>query len=221
METSLHRTLKNIYAGVAGQSEVKLDSFRIDAICGDQLVEIQHGSLAAIRPKIKKLLAAGHDVRVVKPIVARKRLVKRKAQGKAVASERMSPSRGCILDIFHELIYFRDVFPHPNLTLDVPLVSVEEWRYPSNHRRRKYRKKFAVEDQFLLEIIETRQFQTKRDLLKLIPRNMPSLFTTQHLAEALQVDRWFAQRIAYCLRHMKALKTQGKQRNAILYRFAA
>ncbi|MEZ6118376.1 MAG: hypothetical protein R3C28_17660 [Pirellulaceae bacterium] len=55
----------------------------------------------------------------------------------------------------------------------------------------------------------------------MIPRNMPSLFTTQHLAEALQVDRWFAQRIAYCLRHMKALKTQGKQRNAILYRFAA
>ena len=75
METSLHRQLKELYADDDSQTEVQLGDFRIDAIFQDQLVEIQHGSLAAIRDKIKKLLVS-HRVMVVKPIILRKQLVK-------------------------------------------------------------------------------------------------------------------------------------------------
>ena len=44
METSLHRELKSLYAGEAAQTEVRLGRFRIDAVVGDELVEVQHGS---------------------------------------------------------------------------------------------------------------------------------------------------------------------------------
>ena len=56
METSLHRALKSLYAGDTAQTEVVLDKYRIDAISGGQLIEIQHGSLAAIRDKIRRLV---------------------------------------------------------------------------------------------------------------------------------------------------------------------
>ena len=75
METSLHRQLKAHYAAKAGQQEVVCGDYRIDAVRRGQLIEIQHGSLAAIRNKIARLLE-DNRVKVVKPIVAKKYLVK-------------------------------------------------------------------------------------------------------------------------------------------------
>ena len=71
METSLHRQLKAMYAGADGLQEVVHEGYRIDAIRGGELIEIQHGSLAAIRDKIRTLCAE-HRVRIVKPIIANK-----------------------------------------------------------------------------------------------------------------------------------------------------
>ena len=83
METSLHRQLKEHYAPDVTQTEVVLGNYRIDAIHRGRLIEIQHGSLAAIRDKIAALLE-NHRVTVVKPIVALKHLVKLKKRGGAV-----------------------------------------------------------------------------------------------------------------------------------------
>ena len=221
METSLHNTLKHIYAGADGQSEVKLDSFRIDAVCNNELVEIQHGSLSAIRRKTRQLLDQGYSLRIVKPLIVRKKLIKRQAKGKKVVSRRMSPMRGNILELFNELVYFRDIFPHPNLILEVPLVWIEEWRYPTKSRRRRNRKPFTVEDQRLLDIQATEVFKTSIDLLRTIPADLEEPFETKHLADAMQIDRWFAQRIAYCLRNAKAILPAGKHRNAMLYKYCA
>ena len=69
-----------------------------------------------------------HRVLVVKPIVLRKRLVKQDAPGGRVLDRRMSPKKGCVWDLFDELVYFTRVFPHRNLTLETPLVEIEEWR---------------------------------------------------------------------------------------------
>jgi hypothetical protein len=218
METSLHRQLKAIYAGEDGCCEVVCDKYRIDAVRGDELIEIQHGSLAAIRDKIRKLLAK-HRVRIVKPIVANKLLVKLDKRGGAELSRRRSPKRGTLLDVFDELVYFTRVFPHKNLTLEVVLVDVEERRYPGCGKRRRRRPKsdFQIEDQHLVGIVATHTFATTADLVRLLPKRLPAQFHTGHLAEGLKAPRWTAQRIAYCLREMKAVRVVGKQGNAILY----
>ena len=59
------------------------------------------------------------------------------------------------------------------------------------------------------------------DLLRLIPRELPSPFHTADLAAALDVSRGLAQRIAYCLRETGAVSKAGKQGNAWLYRLCA
>jgi len=218
VETSLHRQLKERYADDQKQVEVRLGDYRIDAIAGDKLVEIQHGSLAAIRDKIQKLVQE-HDVLLVKPVVAVKHLVKLREKDGPVVERRRSPKRGRLLDIFDELVYFTRVFPHPRLTLEVPLVEVEEHRYPGHGRRRRRRKRDHVSaDQLLLDVTDVHQFSTADDLARLVPADeLPSPFHTGHLAEAMELDRWIAQRIAYCFRKMGTTNEVGKKGNALLY----
>ena len=217
METSLHRQLKEHYADDAQAIEVKLGRFRIDAIVDEELIEIQHGSLAAIRDKIATLVR-NHDVRVVKPIVAKKLLIKRGRKNGKIVEQRQSPKRGQLLDIFDELVYFTRAFPHPRLTLEVPLVEIEEWRYPGHGRRRRRRERdHVVEDQKLVAVRETHTFSTAKDLLRLFPKRLPRPFHTGHVAKKLGVARWIAQRMVYCLREMQGIEAVGKQGNAILY----
>jgi hypothetical protein len=214
METSLHRALKTHYAGGTEQVEVRLGEYRIDAVVGRELIEIQHGSLAAIRDKIRKLLE-NHRVLVVKPIVARKVLVK--GEG-ADATRRASPKRGSLLDVFDELIYFTRVFPHPRLSLEVVLVEVEEWRVPGHGRRRRWRRTdHVVSDQILTGIVATRRLATAADLWDMLPGGLPVPFHTGDMAELLEVRRHIAQRIAYCLRHCGAIRQVGKRGGAWLY----
>ena len=221
METSLHRDLKTLYGGEEARFEVSLGKFRIDCVSGDHLVEIQHGSLSAIRDKVRKLLAR-HRVLVVKPIVVRKLLVKQSAKGGRITERRMSPKRGRLLDLFDELIYFTRVFPHQRLILEVPLVDIEEWRYPGHGRRRRWRANdHQVEDQKLVAVHEVYRLQTASDLLRLISCPLPRPFHTGHLAESLGVERWEAQRIAYCLRKIGTLRQMGKQGNTHLYELPA
>ena len=219
METSLHKQLKSLYADSDDQTEVAVDSYRIDAVAGNELIEIQHASLAALRKKTEELLT-NHRVRIVKPIIENKYLVKLDAKGGKVVSRRRSPKRGTLLDLFEELIYFREIFPHRHLTIEAILVDVEEWRYPGHGRRRRWGKRdHQVEDQKLLEVRQVKSLRTAVDLRRFLAVRLPKQFHTGHLAKRLGVHRSVAQRIAYCLRHAGTVHDVGKQGNARIYQF--
>jgi hypothetical protein len=220
METSLHRQLKAHYAGQRARQEVSCAGYRIDAVRRGRLIEIQHGSLAAIRDKIAELLSE-HAVTVVKPIIATKRLVQLDRLGGREISRRLSPKRGELLHLFEELVYFTKVFPHPRLTLEIVLVEVEELRYPGHGKRRRWRERdFQIADQTLVGIVEARRFRTRADLRRLLPRDLPTTFHTGHLATLLKIQRGFAQKIAYCLREIGGTRIVGKEGNSLLYQFA-
>ena len=98
------------------------------------------------------------------------------------------------------------------------LVEIEEWRYPGHGRRRRHREgDFVVEDRKLVSVSESRALRTRADLWKLMPKRLPRPFHTGHLAKRLGVDRWVAQKIAYCLRETGTAKQVGKDGNTLLY----
>jgi hypothetical protein len=220
MEFTLHRQLKTHFAGTDAQFELSVDGFRVDVVNGQQLVEIQHGPLSAIRDKVRTLLER-HQVRVVKPLVVRKQLVKRARKNGKVVSRRRSPRQGTLWDLFDELVYFTRVFPHRRLQLHVMLVEVEEWRYPGHGRRRWRRQNdFQIEDRLLTGISFEHTLHDATDLGRLLPLDLPSPFHTGQLAERLGVPRCSAQRVAYCLRETGAARTVGRLRNTWLYELA-
>ena len=181
------------------------------------LIEIQHAGLSAIRDKVARLLEH-HPVTVVKPIVERRYLITLNKKNGKVVRRRLSPKRGSILDVFDELIHFTRVFPHPNLTIEVPLVDIEEYRFPGHGRRRRWRRRdFVVQDRELLALKERHEFRKGRDLVRLVGKRLPKPFDTAQLAKAMDVERWFAQRVAYCFRKMDIARQVGKRGNALLY----
>lgn len=217
METSLHRQLKNLYAGEDAATEVPFGRYRIDAVVGEELVEVQCASLSAIGSKIAALVKQ-RPVRVVKPLIARKRIIRRDESGGKILSSRLSPKKGTWLDLFDDLVYFTKVFPHDNLTLEVPLVHIEEHRIPGHGKRRRRRQKdHIVEDVCLVEVLETRRITRADQLWKFLPGKLPKEFDTGDLARVVDCKRWIAQRIAYCLRETGAAEPVGKRGNAVTY----
>ena len=185
-------------------------------------MEIQQSGLSAIRDKVNKLLNDGHRVEVVKPLIARKRLIRLASENGKVVHRRWSPKRATDLSVFDELLYFTRVFPHPNLKLIVPLVEVDEVRYPGHGRRRRWsRKDFEVKDRLLVKMLGMQSYETAQDLHRLLPAGLDSPFDTRQLAEALQVGRFDAQRIGYVLRKTGSALQVGKRGNNVLYKLTA
>lgn len=219
METTLHRQLKEYYCNDDCQIEVKLGRYRIDVVDGDRLIEIQHSGLAAIRPKIADLIKS-HKVDVIKPIIARKKLIKLTRKNGTVQSARFSPRQGGFLDLIDELLYFTRVFPHRNLRLITPIVEIEEIRYPGHGKRRRKRAgDFVVKDRLLTKVQETHTYQVASDLWNGLPK-IKEPFDTGQLAEAMEIQRWQAQRVAYVLRHTGCLNQVGKRGNSNLFELA-
>lgn len=192
-----------------------VDGYRIDAVRDGQLVEIQYGSLGAIREKIRDLLE-NHDVLVVKPLAARKYLVNKTKRGGRVKSARYSPTKQTFHNLFDDLVHFVNVFPHPRLTIEAILTEQEEHRVPAQKRRRRS-KGYRVEDRKLTSLGKRLRLATLGDLLSMLSPQLPTPFTTADIAHTSEIPRWLAQKMAYCLRKTEAARTVGKRGNALLY----
>ncbi|MDR3636610.1 MAG: hypothetical protein P4L84_22600 [Isosphaeraceae bacterium] len=213
METSLHRQIKDVFGvGAGGRTEVVLHGFRIDAVSAEgELIEVQSGALGPLRGKLRRLLA-GHRVRVIKPVVLSRRLVRRARRDGADLSSRLSPKRGAVLDVFDDLIGLRAVFPHPNLSLEVWGVEIDEVRIP----RRRW-PGYVVVDRRLRAVAGKTVLRDPAELWGLLPSELADPFTTSDLADSLRRPLAFAQRVAYCLRHAGAARSLGKRGRFQLY----
>ncbi|TXT36431.1 MAG: hypothetical protein FD138_992 [Planctomycetota bacterium] len=221
METSLHRELKRLMAGDESVEELPLAGFRIDAIVDGRLIEVQVASLAAIRAKTIQLLEQGFELTVVKPLTARKQIVRRDRRDGPEVSRRWSPRRQKFADVFDELVNFLGAFPHPRLTLELLLITEEETRLTRTKRWSRQRN-YRIEDRHLQSVEDRRVVRTAADLLRVLPPEVLRLcarapFTTSDLAVAAEVNRSLAQKIAYCFRKLGVWKPIGKRQRAWLY----
>jgi hypothetical protein len=223
METSLHRKLKELYAANPECIEVLESKYRIDALDRDGvIVEIQHSGLGAIRKKIRQLLDDDYYVRIIKPCLQSKLVATVDPETLSVIRQRRSPKKIRAIDIFRELIHFTQVYPHPQLTLELLFVDSIEIRIDTPRRGR--RKQYKTLDVDLVRVPDPSEaivLATLSDLWDLLGRTkLPKRFDTQQLAEAIGEPRWFAQQIAYVLKSCGATKVCDKRGNAIVYRAA-
>jgi hypothetical protein len=217
MESSLHRQLKEAFGpALGGQTEVTADGFRADALGSDgEWIEVQSGPLGPLRPKLERLLPAGRQVRIIKPVITERRIVRRARRDGPALNVRRSPRRGSVVDVFDDLVGLARVFPHPGLRIAVLGVAIDEVRVPSRRRR------YLVADRSLRAIQSREMLRDADDLWNLLPIELPVPFTTIDLAARLDRPVAFAQRVAYCLRLAGAACVCGKVGNRIVYRRAS
>ena len=214
-EKPLHAALKQWVAQDGDAFEVQVDGYVVDVVRGAQLLEIQTGGCASLKPKLRSLVRS-HPTRLVIPIAREKWLVKLPKEPGGKPRRRKSPKRGLVAELFKELVSFPDLICHQNFSLEILLIQEEEVRSHDPNRRWR-RRGWVTEERRLLAVLDRRLFTSPQDLLDLIPPGLPAEFTTADLAAAMQIPRYLAQKAAFCLRHMNAITHIGKRGRSYLY----
>lgn len=212
-EGSLHAALKEHYAQPGDEFEVPLERFVIDISRPSEnlLIEIQTSSFAAMGRKLDRVLD-DHRVLLVHPIATGTWLNR---DGK---KPRKSPKKGSVYSIFDELVSVPTLLDHPNLALDVVLVSVEKIQV-EDPKARRGRGGWRTVDRVLREVHDTLRFENVNDLRTLVPE-LPEEFTTADLAERASVDRETARKMAYCFRPLGVFELLRRERAGYVYRLS-
>lgn len=179
---------------------------------GDELVEIQTGSIGPMGTKLDRLLPE-HRVVVVHPIPVTTILVR------PGHPDRRSPKKGSLLDIFAELVSVPTLIDHPHLTIDVVL-TVEERVKVEDPQMRRRRGGWRTVDRRLVEIVDVHRLSEAADLDDFVPDGLDEIFTTADLAGAGGFGRDTAQRIAYCMRALERFDVVDRTKAGYRYRWA-
>ena len=218
-ESSLHAALKAWYAQRGDELEVRVDGSIVDIVRGRLLIEIQTSNFAALKRKIAKL-TVHHRMRLVYPITQEKWIIKLDDGLRTQISRRKSPKRGRAEDVFTELVSIASFVARRNFSLELVFIREEEvWsRAHRNHQRPSWRRGgWARHDRRLLEVLDTRLFQSPADYRVLLPATDGQVFTSSDLAATRGVSRSQARRITYCLRHIGVITAHGQRGREVAY----
>lgn len=219
-ESSLHNSLKTLYCSIYdGQTEVEMDGHVYDILTKNgNVVEIQTKNLTKLLPKILDTIDKGRNVKLVHPVVITRRILLLDEHGNKI-SNRKSPKRGCIYDIFEELTGIYPVLLNPHFSLEVVEIEMTEERVRTKHnvqsknKRRRFRKNWNKTNKKLDKIINTRRFNSAKDYIDLLPKSLPQEFCAKDLEKELKKSKEFpsktrvnAHLIIWVLRHMELIK---------------
>jgi len=214
-EKSLHSALKQWYARPGDLLEFPLDGYIVDILRGNQVIEIQTGNFASIKRKMRDL-SCRYRVTLIYPVAQERWILEVPRTLPGAIVRRKSPKRDAVDQLFEELVSFPDLLKCPNFSIEV--VSIQEEQLRSYDKRRPgKRRAWRIVERKLLRVLERFLFDVPSDLWQLIPPSLPDPFETSQLASAVGRPRWFAQKIAYCLRHSGVTRAIGKEGNSVVY----
>ena len=216
-EKPLHASLKKWCAQPGDRFEVAVDGFVIDIVRDDLLLEIQTGNFASIKAKLTNLVRS-HQIRLIYPVAQEKWIVKSEQDDGSGVTRRKSPKRGRVEDLFWEMVSFPQLASNCNFSLEVLMIREEEARR-HNGKRNWRRRGWGIEERRLLEVVDQRLFREPTDWLGFLPESLES-FTAKDLAEAMDIRKELAQKMAYFLRKAKLIELIGRRGRANLYSVA-
>lgn len=211
-ERTLHRELKELVSESGDEFEVDLDGYVIDIVRGDQLIEIQTGSLGALGKKLDSLLES-REITVVVPVAVRA------WYHKPDGSVRKAPVKRTVYDLFGELVSVPTLIDHPNFSIEVVLIE-EDTRRVHDPQLRRRRGGYRTVDRSIRSVVERRRLTSADDLMDLVPADLPDVFTTKDLAEGAEISRRLAQQMAYCFRALGVFIAEDRTKAGVKYRLA-
>jgi hypothetical protein len=214
-ESSLHRTLKFKYTGSRGQIEAEAGNYVTDGINNaGEYIEVQTGSFAPLRKKVK-YLAAGGKVHIIHPVALTKKIELFDEDGSFIHC-RKSPLKGSFWNIFDALLHAPDVPLIKGVTIEVALIDIIEKRIKDGKGARR-RKGISIIDRELAAWHERILLKKPSDFLRFIPFKKGEEFTSLLLSERAGINTDMARKALYVLTKMKIIKRKGKNKNSWIY----
>ncbi len=168
-EKRIHRAIKRFITEDESCFEVKVGSSVADVYREGIVYEIQTGSFFPLTRKIASYLEAGEsEIRVIYPIITKRRIVRIDKDSGEVLRSRMSSAKQTPAKILPELIYLSEYLKNPRLCFDIYMIAAEEHRYSDEiHRYRKSGKRDSELFPITLEGIIS--LETTEDFASLLP----------------------------------------------------
>lgn len=214
-EKTLHAALKYYYEPFADSHEAKIGGFVADIVGENGIIEIQTRAFDRLRKKLACFLEVGR-VRVVYPVARTKWLLWMNPDTGEVTAKRKSPKVGSPCEILRELYKIKDLLAHPNLSITIALLEVEEIRSLTGWSTDKKKGSTRV-DRVPVGLAEEITIDCIGDYAKLISPALPAQFGTKEYMKASRLSRSGAQTALHVLHHLGVVKRVGKSGNAFLY----
>ena len=241
-ESALHETLKEIYATESGgktEAPIPGTQFVADILNGDgSAIEIQTGSVGALRKKIEFFCENGRKIKVVRPILIEKAIENYDENGNLISRKR-SPKRETVYSVLRGLSGVHHLLG--KFELEIPFVKATEKRLQTEektqllNRSRRHLKNWLPLGKVLDSIEGEARFLEKTDFLNLIPEkilNSTEDFTLRELSDEIENQKYpypvsktnrkeaakWTKLLLWILEKAELAERAGKKGNAILWK---
>lgn len=215
-EKILHATLKWWLDEDTRHHEIPLPEGSVaDIFDGERVTEIQTANFSGFRKKLTCLLEH-YPVTVVHPLVRKKWVTWIDPATGETTQPHRSPRTGTFTDAGKELVYILPLLTHPNLTVRLVLLDVEERRLADGWSRDGKRGSHRLE-RVPLELGEEMTLSCPADYRGLIPPALPAVFTAKEFGKVARLQGRNLNGTLKVLMATGVIRREQKQGNAWLY----
>lgn len=214
-EKTLHAILKYYFEPDNTYHEIRYEGFVADILHDQDVIEIQTRGFDKLRRKLDVFLEKG-EVRVVYPVAYEKYIEWIDQETGTITDKRKSPKRGTPYEAFFELYKIKQYLTHPNLSLSIVLVNMEEQRILNGWSADKKRGSTRYE-RIPTKLVDQVDINSVEDYAKLIPDTLEKTFSTKSYRQATKLSIGRARTAIHVLHYVGAIEKVGKQGNLILY----
>ena len=215
-EKTLHAVLKNYVDDDQDHQEIPVDNFIADIYHDGHITEIQTAKMGAMRAKLSCFLPQ-YPVRIVYPIPAQKWVVWVDPETGRTIKRNRSPLRGSFFHAFRELYRIRSFLRDPNLSLELLLIDMDEYRLLDGWSRDKKRGSHRY-DRIPLRLQDRMILECPQDYMQFVPEGLQEPFTSAQFAKAAGFRKDGFSTVLLLLTEMGVVERIGKKGNAYLYR---
>ena len=214
-EKTLHAVLKLYYEPDEDKHEVAMSGYYADIYNDKGIIEIQTRQLNKLRDKLSVFLQDYH-VTVVYPLPFNKWLSWVNPDNGEVQGRRKSPRHFTEYDAFYELYKIKSYLKNPNLSINIVLMDMEEykllngWSYDKKRGSTRY-------DRVPGGIRRIVKFDRIEDYMQLVPADLKEDFTVKDFAMAAGVSVEASRYTLNILNYLEIVKRTGRVKNGYVY----
>lgn len=214
-EKTMHAVLKNYYEPDIEKQEIKIGNYVADIFTGTEIMEIQTRQLNKLRNKLTAF-AEKYPVTIVHPVPGKKWVYWVDQDTGEISKGRVSPKHGSVFDAFYELYKIKPFLVKKGITVRIPVLTVEEYKYLNGWSYDKKRGASRM-DRIPLQMEAEIVLKETADYAALIPDELPDGFTCKEFAQYTGIRTDTARKVVHILCFVGAVHQSGKDGRAYVY----
>jgi hypothetical protein len=217
-EKTLHAVLKAYEDPDVDHHEIPIGNYIADIYCREteSIIEIQTANMNAMRAKLACFLPQ-YPVRIVYPIPAEKWIIWIDPETGELVKRNRSPLRGSFFHAFKELYRIRPFLGEENLSLELLLIDLDEYRLLDGWSRDKKRGSHRYE-RIPLRLKDRLVLTCPQDYMQLVPEGLAEPFTSADFSKAVGFSKKGVSTVLLLLTEMGVVERVGKKGRYYLYR---